>query len=83
MQVIKMSTRIRSHKSCFVPSCDNTTRSSPKKEFLIVPRGKAKRKIWCESVGHPDPKSLKPTTYICEDHFDVSPQAKHFLRKIL
>lgn len=57
---------------CFVPSCKNTTSSTPEKVFIRVPNNPVKRKSWCDAVGLVKNKKIKKNSYCCEDHLDVS-----------
>ncbi|XP_072162427.1 uncharacterized protein [Bemisia tabaci] len=56
---------------CFVPSCKNTSLSTPDKIFFSVPYG-VLRKEWCGAVGR-SPNSLSEKTHrkCCEDHFNL------------
>lgn len=61
------------YKSCFVPSCKNTTVTAPNKVFLSVPNEPLKRKAWCQAVGCPE-KKLRKGSYVYQDHFKASIQ---------
>lgn len=61
-----------SYKYCFVPKCSNTTKSTPGKIFITVPKGDVRKKWIQQTRRDSDSTSLKSTFYCCEDHFDVS-----------
>lgn len=60
-------------KWCFVPGCKNTTKRTPEKTFITVPKDAKKRQKWF-AVARRDiaEVSEKSTLYCCEDHFNVS-----------
>lgn len=60
-------------KWCFVPECKNTTRSTPGKVFVTIPKNKKRRKQWFAAVRRKiSDVSEKSVLYCCEDHFNVS-----------
>lgn len=71
-----------SYKYCFAPDCKNTTKNNPGKKFICVPRDVNKRKLWLEAAGIPE-KKLKPTSYCCEDHFDLKNDMENYLEHSL
>lgn len=68
---VNISPNLESYKYCFVPSCRNTTHSTPEKHFMSVPKSDEVRKQWCIAANCPD-RRLRTVSYCCEDHFNVS-----------
>ncbi|XP_045467562.1 uncharacterized protein LOC123675990 isoform X2 [Harmonia axyridis] len=62
-------------KSCFVPTCLNSSENAPNKIFIFVPRDTTTRKYWFEAVGL---KFVKTTKYCCEDHFNLKEDSVDF-----
>ncbi|KAH0552396.1 hypothetical protein KQX54_009403 [Cotesia glomerata] len=60
---------LESCRSCFVPLCTNTTKTTPEKMFLNVPQDEKRRKKWFQAVLRDNPKT-KLNFFCCEDHFD-------------
>ncbi|CAH0549084.1 unnamed protein product [Brassicogethes aeneus] len=80
-------------KYCFVACCTNSTRKTPEKRFITVPKGKV-RENWFKRAGRDlKTSSLLSSFYCCEDHFNLAedienytrirfdPRAKVFLKK--
>lgn len=60
-------------KWCFVPGCQNTSRSTPEKVFVTVPKDKKIKKKWFVAARREiSDVSEKTVFYCCEDHFNVS-----------
>lgn len=61
------------NKWCFVPGCTNTSKNSPNKIFISVPKNLKRKKKWFAAARR-DLKdvSIKTSFYCCEDHFNVS-----------
>lgn len=57
---------------CLVPLCPNTSRNSPEKIFIRIPRNKVKREKWWIAGNIKIPISNNPELFCCEDHFEVS-----------
>ncbi|XP_044739004.1 zinc finger protein 354C-like [Chrysoperla carnea] len=74
---IKVKNPGESYKYCFVPSCLNTTYSTPEKHFICVPRNDEVRKQWCIAANCPG-KRLRTTSYCCEDHFDLKEDLENY-----
>ncbi|XP_044745781.1 uncharacterized protein LOC123307502 [Coccinella septempunctata] len=62
-------------KTCFVPTCLNSSKSAPNKCFIFVPRDPTKRKAWFDAVGA---KLIKSAKYCCEDHFNLKEDSIDF-----
>lgn len=59
------------YKYCIVPECQSTTFKTPDKEFLRIPIEKKLRRKWIVAMKR-DSLSETTTSFVCEDHFDVS-----------
>ncbi|KAG5895893.1 hypothetical protein JTB14_000507 [Gonioctena quinquepunctata] len=61
--------------------CRNTTKLTPKKTFIQVPRDDKRRQLWLDIVKR-DPKEFAETTnvFVCEDHFDLENDMENYLR---
>lgn len=60
--------KLSSKKVCCVFSCENSSRTVPKKIMFVVPD--AKRAEWLAIAG--DRNYLVKRKHICEDHFNVT-----------
>ncbi|XP_057656426.1 uncharacterized protein LOC130893975 [Diorhabda carinulata] len=60
---------------CFVPSCLNSSESTPHKLFIFVPRNPVVRKTLFDAVGR---TLVKTTSYCCEDHFNLKEDSINF-----
>lgn len=58
------------YKICGVPQCRNTTKSTPGKLFLSVPKDPKRRSAW-EKAARRLEYAPNTTAYFCEDHFEV------------
>ncbi|XP_044740051.1 zinc finger protein 568-like [Chrysoperla carnea] len=74
---IDTSPNHKSNKYCFVPSCRNTTYTTPEKHFISVPKNDEVRKQWCIAANCPD-KRLETESYCCEDHFDLKEDLENY-----
>lgn len=63
----------KKYRWCVVPQCRNTSKSSPNKLFIDVPRKADIRRKWLDLArrNHQNMSVTSPV-YFCEDHFDVS-----------
>ncbi|XP_044731410.1 uncharacterized protein LOC123294332 [Chrysoperla carnea] len=68
-----------SYKYCFVPQCKNTSKSTPEKLFISVPKGD-KRAKWVKQVRYPLDVSATSRLHCCEDHFDLQNDLKNYMR---
>lgn len=59
------------YKSCFVPLCESTTKKTPHKLFISVPKDPERRKHWFRAARRADYVTTG-TLSCCEDHFNVS-----------
>lgn len=63
-------------RSCVVPMCKNTTRSTPSKIFFSLPKREDIRRKWCKAMKRDEKKNAPLSSIsgsnICEDHFLVS-----------
>lgn len=62
--------KLTSYRWCFVPLCKNTTKSTPTKVFVTVPREEATRRLWFRLARRSD-EPTKSNYFCCEDHFVV------------
>lgn len=59
--------------SCFIPTCLNSTLSTPSKVFLNVPNLTDELRVkWCSAIGVDRKFELNCSKTICEDHFNVN-----------
>ncbi|XP_044741871.1 uncharacterized protein LOC123302845 [Chrysoperla carnea] len=68
-----------SYKYCFVPQCKNTSKSTPEKLFISVPKGD-KRAKWVKQVRCPLDVSATSRLHCFEDHFDLQNDLKNHMR---
>lgn len=61
-----------SYKYCIVPQCKSTTKSTPNKVFVTVPKDTKMKDIWQQQMKRVEKISSSSTKYCCEDHFDVT-----------
>lgn len=63
---------LKSYRACFVPFCTNTTKRTPQKVFLNVPKKGERRNLWFRTVRRINPQATTTKFFCCEDHFEVS-----------
>ncbi|XP_052741720.1 uncharacterized protein LOC112056287 isoform X4 [Bicyclus anynana] len=70
------------YKYCVVPRCRSSTRRTPHKLFLSMPRGEA-RHAWLAAMGRgPQHRALSLTCnrFCCEDHFNLEEDMINYLQ---
>ncbi|XP_062530334.1 uncharacterized protein LOC110384711 isoform X2 [Bombyx mori] len=71
----------KKYRWCVVPQCRNTSKSSPNKLFIDVPRKADIRRKWLDLArrNHQNMSVTSPV-YFCEDHFDLPNDMENYMR---
>ncbi|XP_052744472.1 uncharacterized abhydrolase domain-containing protein DDB_G0269086 isoform X2 [Bicyclus anynana] len=69
------------YRWCAVPQCTNTSKKTPKKLFIQVPRKANIRNAWLTLARRDTSNTgLKSILYFCEDHFDLPNDMENYMR---
>ncbi|XP_046404831.1 uncharacterized protein LOC124170176 [Ischnura elegans] len=69
----------KNYKWCFVPNCISTTKRTPEKIFISVPKAQAIRNKWFKAARRDPPDSYLSTIFCCEDHFKMEEDFENFM----
>ncbi|XP_071649786.1 uncharacterized protein [Temnothorax longispinosus] len=69
---------IKTYRTCFVPLCGSTTKSTPNKVFATVPQDVTLRKKWFNAVRRDNLKNSKSNFFCCEDHFNLREDMENY-----
>ncbi|KAK8397319.1 hypothetical protein O3P69_004783 [Scylla paramamosain] len=63
---------------CFVPQCNSSSRNTPGKRFISVPKNMTIRKLWFRAAQRHDKNIPRGTSYCCEDHFNLEEDLENY-----
>ncbi|KAI5755649.1 hypothetical protein M8J77_018601 [Diaphorina citri] len=67
-----------SYRYCCVPLCNSTSKSTPDKVLISVPRDENRRKAWFNAMRRKNVLSSKTFAAVCADHFDLENDLENY-----